>query len=291
MEKQKILKNMLNITMIFASLSILGIFNFAVFSFEWQRLTEPAYWSAVILKTITLILLFNTGINLFFDKNKDENTQLRKAVEEYQQKNKLRDIDFDDWVNSVFNKSLKIEAYKIKMQKKLYRLTKHRHYNIDKKNEILKQLDPQYIEENIEYIRVKYKKVLPAAFSMSIDGSTKSNDMHIFSNEMLNRGKKTVSNIISMVLISALTTALIFTNSEVIVINAVLQSILYILFGLWQMLQGILYCPKMIQEEYMLPVQNRNKILDKYIEYENNIETSKAKKISNYIQQNEEEQK
>ena len=104
---RQLMNKVFNWAIIFICMAVLGCFNFVDFSMDFKALGTSKYWIHVGVRTVCLILLYNVGINWFKDKEKENNETLKKEEKEYKSKNKLRDNNFEYFINNVLNKRIK----------------------------------------------------------------------------------------------------------------------------------------------------------------------------------------
>ena len=303
-KKETILKQAVNIVLLFIILLVFGCLDFATLEFHYEYILTASYWGTVGTKVIAGVCAFNIGINMLMDAELKKDTILADQISKYERLIKYKQIDFEYYVVKVFNRKAKIETYISLINKRINRLNhfsrnKDRllyssdlpenqplklknHYCIKRKElEELKDLD--YIEKNIDSIYVKYLEVDPSVFELEIDGSASVKGVRTKGSLNVGRIKASSNVILGMVLISMFFTAFglsadqqQFENQMVAFWHYCLKAIEDIGVVLWQFTRGMFQVRKIISQQLTTPYAGRNRVLEEYINWrlENNVPDS-----------------
>ena len=321
---EKIGKTIINTILLIIICAIFGCFDFLTMSFHFEYLSNVAFWTKVITKSIAGICAYNIGVNLSWDRELEKDILLKENAEKYERLNKMKDNkSFNKYIVEVFNPEEKKKAYISFINKKLYWLdrfstnkskllyslnsedenkqkeldiarSKNRYCIKRKELEELKSED--YINKNLDSISVKYAYVDPIIFDMDIDGKSTYRGVKVKGSTTRARAKKTSSVMLSMIGVSAFLTSVGLDANQEQFENQVVAFWHYVLtcaedvgIILWKVLGGIFASRKMIDSEITRPLVDRNMILTKYLEWcvDNKIETSKAKQIYDKIVESE----
>lgn len=293
---------------------------------EAQLIVTAQFWTKVLTKAIAGgVCAFNIGINLSFDIEKDKDGILKENSQKYEKLVKFKDQKtFEDYVINVFNPKQKKKAYISQINRKIYLLNKFATnkskllYNADsdipEKKEELERLKAknrycikraelerlktdEYIDKNLDSLKVNYSYVDPIVFDLEIDGKGTYKGVKVKGNVGAGKVRATSSVLLGMVAVSMLLASLIpdFDKNELKencesfakwLSTYGINFITDIGVIIWQTLRGIFTSRKIISSELTLPFIGRNKVLTDYIEYctENNIQKSKAYMIYEKIE-------
>ena len=123
-KRENIVKQTMNGVLLFIIFAIFGCLDFATLTFNLDALIDPSFWGTVGTKTIAGVAAFNIGINLMIDQEIARNAVLRELIVKYNVLNAKRQIDFEYFVNRVFNRQEKKKAYISKINKRINVLNK-----------------------------------------------------------------------------------------------------------------------------------------------------------------------
>ena len=119
--RSKISKIVINSIIIFIVFAIFGCFDFVNFTIDTSLLGTWKYWTKVFTKTLGGSLIFNVGINLFFDREVECDKDLEKQRQKYENLNESKvELTFNRYVENVFNREQKKKAYKSYINRKIY---------------------------------------------------------------------------------------------------------------------------------------------------------------------------
>ena len=293
-KKEKIVKQFINILLLFIILMVFGCLDFATLTFHFEYLVSPNYWGTVGTKVIAGVCAFNLGINFIFDSEVKKNGILQEAILKNKQLMAYKQIDFEYYVIKVFNLSEKKKAYISYINRKinvlnrfsrakdrlLYSSTlsteeeKQRNYYCRRRKELEELKSDEYIDKNIESIQVKYYEVDPSIFELEIDGSAKTSGVRTRGSVSQGRVKASSTVIIGMILISAFFTAFgleadkqQFESQMVAFWHYCLKAIQDVGVVLWQFTRGMFESRKIVSQQLTEPYLGRNKVLESYLEW------------------------
>lgn len=291
-KKEWLLKQALNVLLVFVVLLVFGCLDFAQLEFHPEYLLKWNYWSAVILKAVVSILAFNLGINFLLDTEIKKDGILQDNIRRYDQLNNCKAEDFPFYTIKVFNVDNKKRAYINHINHQIYRLNRFsrrrdrllynstlpEHIEAKKKNrycikrgELEALKEPEYIERNIESLDVKYVEVDPALFELEIDGSTKTQNNQVVGSIAKGRAKASINIVMVSVAISCFLAAVAlgvdkqeFANAAVRFWHYCLKVVADIGVVAWQLFNGTMKTRKIVSTQLTTPFVNRNKVLIGY---------------------------
>lgn len=324
-KREFLIKQAANSVLLFVILLVFGCLDFATLKFHGEYLATASYWGTIGTKLIAAICAFNVGINMMLENEIKKSEELARNIENYNKLIKLKDTDFEYYVVYVFNKKLKINAYKSKINHKIYMLNKFSRrrdrllYSSElpenqekklknkyciKRKELEDLKSDEFIEKNLENIIVRFHEVDPSIFELEINGAQKSTGVKITGSIPVGRVKESSTVIMSMLLISMITTSFgleaskeEFANNMVAFWHYLLKAVEDTAIVLWQFINGTLRARSIVSSQLTKPYASRNLVLQEYINWrnENNAVDSAAyrelNKEEEYIEVTEEELK
>lgn len=313
--RNKISKIIINSILLFIIFAIFGCFDFVNFTIDITLLANWKYWTSVFSKTVGASIAFNIGINLLFDKEVDADLVLADQRDKYIELNEKKDEStFNYYVENVFNKEQKKQAYKSYINRKIYWLNKFATnkskllYSSDKEEEKAtnkycikrKELEElksdEYIDKNIDSIVVKYKKIDPIIFELEIDGSGKYKGIKTQGNVKVGRARLTSGVIIGMVGFSMVLTSIVLAPDQKQFANQMVRFWHYVLscctdtgIILFQTFRGMLNTRKLVSQELTEPIVGRNYVLTNYYQWviDNDIAPTKGQQIAKLLAKGE----
>lgn len=312
--REKISKTIVNTILLVIIFAIFGCFDFLTMTFNFNNIIQASFWAKVISKAIAGgICAYNIGINLSWDNEIKKDLVLADNMARYETLVKTKDQKtFEYYVIEVFNRKQKKEAYISQINRKIYVLNKFAFnkskllYNADSEDEATKsKLDEQkaknrycvkrkelealktdeYIDKNLDTLKVRYNAVDPLVFDLEIDGKPTYKGVKVKGNVGAGKVKATGNVLLGMVAISMFLATLgldanqqQFENQMVAFWSYVLTCCEDIGLIVWQVLRGLLGSRKIISQELTQPFIGRNKVLTDYQEWciENKVEKSKS---------------
>lgn len=294
-KKEFILKQALNVLLVFVVLMVFGCLDFAQLEFHPEYLLKWNYWSAVILKAIVSILAFNLGINFLLDTEIKKDGILQDNIKRYDSLNTCKGDDFTYYTIKVYNVENKKRAYENQMNYKIYKLNRfsrrrdrllynstlpehaeakaRNHYCI-KRGELEALKKPDYIDSNIDSLDVKYTEIDPALFELEIDGSTKGQNNQVVGSIAKGRAKASANIVMVSVTISCFLAAIAlgvdeqeFANAAVKFWHYCLKVVADIGVVVWQLFNGTMKTRRIVSTQLTTPFVNRNKVLMGYYKW------------------------
>lgn len=306
-KKEFVLKQFINVVLLFIILLVFGCLDFAKLAFHFENLLSASYWGTVISKTIAGICAYNIGINLLWEIEIKKDKILDKAIKLYNHLIDFKDDkDFDYFVTNVFNPTEKKKAYVSQINRKIYFLNRFSRgsdkllysseipqgtEDYDKKVEELKNKklnnrycikrqeledlkSDEYIAKNLDSINVSYQVVDPVVFSLEIDGSAIIRGVKTKGSVSTGKVRASSSVALGMIAFSMFVTAIAlelnqeqFANQMVRFWHYLMKCVTDVGIVAWQTYRGMLGCRKIISSELTQPYVGRNKVLIAYYDW------------------------
>lgn len=294
-KKEFIGKQIINTILLFIILLVFGCLDFAKLSFHFENLASISYWGTVLSKTIAGVCAFNIGINLMWEIELKKDKILASAITLYNHLIKYKDDDFEYYVTHVFNPTEKKKAYISQINRKIFKLNrfsrakdrllysselperqaeKEKNWYCRRRKELEELKDIEFIEKNLDSLKVNYRMVDPTVFELEIDGSAVVSGVKTKGNVGAGKVKASSNVIISMVGFSMFLTAIAlelnqqeFANQMVRFWHYVMKCATDVGIVLWQTYRGMLMARKIISSEYTEPYVGRNKVLKDYYKW------------------------
>ena len=313
-KREFIIKQAANSVLLFIILLVFGCLDFATLTFHAEYLLTASYWGTIGTKMIAAICALNVGINMMLDNEIKKSEELKRNMEIYNRLIVLKDTDFEYFVTKVFNKNLKIAAYKSEINKQIHVLNKFsrrrdrllysselpenqekklkNHYCV-KRKELEELKSDEYIDKNIDNIVVHCREVDPAVFELEINGAQKANGVKVTGNITFGRIKESTTIVLSMLALSMLTTSFGLSASKEQFENQMIAFWHYCLKAmedtgivLWQFINGTLRARRIVSSQLTQPYAGRNAVLQAYVNWR---EETHAEQSPVYKELNEEE--
>ena len=274
---------------------VFGCLDFATLTFHWEYITTASYWGTVGTKVIAGVCSYNIGINMLWDAELKKDKVLNDLIEKYNRLIKYKQIDFEYYVNKVFNIEEKTKAYISQINRKIYWLNRFSRnkdrllYSSDlpesqplkqknlyciKRQELEDLKQPEFIKKNIDNIQVRYYEVDPAVFELEIDGSAVIRGVQTKGNANFGRIKASASMVMGMVIVSMFLTAFgleadkqQFESQMVAFWHYCMKAIEDTAVVLWQFTRGMFQCRKIISQQITAPYSGRCFVLEHYIDW------------------------
>jgi hypothetical protein len=286
--KDSLLKNLLSVLIIFAIFFVEGCFNFLELKFSFEKISETTFWISIGTRCSLMILVKSLAMLIFLDIARRKNNNLVIEKTKNERLMKLKDADFPSWVETVKNPDISIEAWKLKINKKLIKLEKHskpydralyyKHKSdasIDistnkyciERQALEYLISDEYIKQNINCLNVKCQHIDAAGFNIPVNIKHTDNKYQIFA--------KTKSAVAGSLFIASswlfimqiIKEAMAFDWSENIPLAVIVGLLLDLVFLVYQFFMGIVDSFKLIDEQEVFPYANRNRILEEYLYY------------------------
>ncbi len=291
-KKEFIGKQIINTFLLFIILLVFGCLDFATLTFHFEYLISVSYWMTTLSKTIAGVCAFNIGINLMWETELRKNKILAAAIKLYEHLIQYKTDDFEYFVVHIFNPKEKTKAYISQVNRKIYFLNrlsrpkdrllyssdlperqveKEKNWYCIRRKELEDLKNPEFIEKNLDSLKVRYIMVDPAVFDLEIDGSAVITGVKTRGNVQLGKAKSSTNVVLSMVGVSMFLTAVglefnqeQFASQMVAFWHYVLKCATDVGIVLWQTYRGMLNSRKIISQEYTQPYTGRNRVLKDY---------------------------
>lgn len=300
-KKEFIGKQIINGFLLFIILLVFGCLDFATLTFHLEYLLTASYWGTVFSKTVAGVCAFNIGINLMWEAEILKDRILDEAITTYKRLNSYRKSDFEHFVVHIYNPKEKTKAYISQINRRIYLLNKvsrakdrllyssdlpekqaekltNRYCILRQQLEDLKK--PDFVEKNLDSLKVKYLEVDPTVFDLEIDGAIPVHGTKTKGNVAIGKVKASSNVVFGMVGFSMFITAIglelnaeQFADQMEAFWHYLLKCATDIFIILWQTLRGMLKVRKIISSELTQPYVGRNKVLKDYYTWqkENNL--------------------
>lgn len=294
-KKEFILKQVINVFLLFIILLVFGCLDFATLEFHYEYILTASYWGTVGSKVIAGVCAYNIGINMLMDAEIKKDSILAEQITRYGELIKYKQVDFEYFVMKVFNRKSKIQTYISNINKKIHRLNRFSRardrllYSSDlpenqdlklknryciRRAELERLKSEEFIEKNIDSIYVKYLEVDPAVFELEIDGAVSVKGVRTKGSLNVGRIKASSNVVLGMVLISMFFTAFglsadqqQFENQMVAFWHYCLKAAQDVGVVLWQFTRGMFVVRKIISQQLTAPYAGRNQVLQEYINW------------------------
>lgn len=303
-KKEQIGKQVINGFLLFIILLVFGCLDFATLTFHLEYIFTASYWGTVFSKTVAGVCAFNIGINLMWEAEILKDKILSSAIKLYERLNSFRKDDFEYYVVKVYNPKEKSKAYISQINRSIYLLNKFSRakdrllYSSDlperqeekktnkyciRRQQLEDLKNPEFIEKNLDSLKVKYLEVDPTIFDLEIDGAMPVHGTKTKGNVSIGKVKASANVVLGMVGFSMFLTAIglelnaeQFEDQMVAFWHYLLKCATDLGIILWQTLRGMLKTRKIISSELTQPYVGRNKVLKSYYKWqlENNVITS-----------------
>lgn len=300
----------LEVAAIFVLTMVGCMWDWVKLGFTLSQITQAEYWNNVIMQTTMYCCAAIVGMLVKLEIDELGNKDYFSLIETYREKLKFKASNFVYYIDMVFNPGTKMKFLHKKYQMKLYMLDKFSkdswklEYQLCKKDkehtpsgkfatwycnrrknlEVLES--DQFIKDNWASMSCKYPKVNAQAFTYYLDiKMTDKSAYKVENNTARDIPLKITRKIIYAILGSLVLGLIVYDPSvnELISqangwISVVVKYAIRVLMVVVNLLVGIYTGKKLFQENYILPISNRIRILDEYVLwYKNNPETSEYK--------------
>jgi len=303
--KTAIIKNMVAVIIMVAIFAFEGCFNFATLSWNADNLTIPAFWVKVSTKVILFLAIKSVALLTFLDVARKTNRNLVTQKQINEKFMKLKGNDFPYYIETILNPSIKVEAWKNQIKKKLVKLEKKAkpidkalYFDDDKeeerklnkycivRKELEHELEDEWINKNINVLNVKhYEQVNPSVFDMPIS-SSKENKWQLTSKTKTAIAISMGTGIVTLLLTQSIWNATGFNKlSEYDALAIWISMLMDLVFLMWQFFTGVTKAFQTINDEEVIPYVNRNRILKQYFFWK---EPNKKDNLTIWIQRLEE---
>lgn len=297
--KDKLIKNMVISVLTLIILIVEGCFNFAKLEWNFVALYQIDFWVGITTKLLLLLLVRMLALMIFQDVAREKNETLAKEKVINAKLMKLKDADFPIWVENDLNLKIKIEAWKLKINKKLTKLEnkatendrmiyfskkineeaklQNKYYRL--KTRYLEQLTDEYINDNIDNLLVKYKRVDAAIFDLPVNLTVSENKYQLTAKTRSAIIFTLGTSSIWLLLTTIIRNAMEFSKNDAALLAIMISLALDLIFLLMQFFSGMMDAFKIINTQEVLPYVNRNRILREYLYHKEPEQRNRIKEI------------
>ena len=244
------------------------------------------------MKVVASLCAYNIGINFIVDEVIKRNKNLGLAKFRYEVLNASKQKDFEHYIHHVYNPGQKKAIYINMINKRIYLLNKfskkkdrilyiselperqlekeNNRYCIRRKElEYLKS--DEYIDANIENLRVRYRDIDHTIFELEIGAKQKVHQRSVTGSIGKGRAISTGTGALSIIGVtmfigsfSVAPDSQEFVEGTVAAVNTVVKMCSDIAVIIWQFFRGILSTTKIVSQQLTSPYVERTEILKKY---------------------------
>lgn len=268
-----------------ALFTFVGVFNLAFAQWNMEALQSANYWFQTLSTSLTYIVAYQVAVNLSADIYTQTYPQYVSTLEEVERTVKTSlDSDFRPFITD-YNFKSKREVWETKISNKLTKLQNRTKQNVfdqmrlkpeeEWKNNVRKylrkkknlelQLDPEWIEKNLPYIKVVYPHVSQqevATGEVKPPNKTKLIDNNVMTYGLL----KKVLLLTATIVINAIFTAMILTGTPFAAAVAI-QLIFQIMIIMVNIVSGFFAGIDGFKKKRLNSLYKRREILIEYLSF------------------------
>ena len=296
--RQFIVKQVANILLLLVILVVFGCFDFVHLTFHFEYLKDPNYWGNVAMKVISDICAYNIGINFVIDDVIKRNKVLGKIKNTYEALNSHKERDFEYFVSHVYNPQEKKKMYIDKINRQIYMLNRfskksdHILYNSElEEKQALKEKNrycikraqleylksDEYIDKNLESLKVNYREVDHSVFELEINGAQKIKQGKVTGSIGKGRLQASFTTALSIVGITMFLSSFRvdpskeeFVDGAIAAANYIIKMCTDIGIIIWQFFRGVLSATGIVSQQMTAPYVVRVDVLKRYYAWRQN---------------------
>lgn len=323
--KKFALYTVLEVIGVFIILLVGNCFDWVNLTFSFEKICQASYWNNVVVQTIMYVCAMFIGIFGNLENNELKNEDYFRCLSIYREWLEKKTDSFVHFIENVFNPNTKQKFIKKKYDNKLYRLnirakdewqndfakaikSEGKNYNFSSKKSkkyytkriLLEEMASKaYISENYEHINCKYPKVNAHSFTYFLDVKVSDTSMYKVENQTAKDMSLSAAKKVLFGLASASVIGLIIWDPSA---NELLQQangwislmVKYIIrctMVIVNLIMGAFNGKILFNENFLLPIENRTRILKEYCTWKDNSpeESEFKKKLNEAIKKNKEE--
>lgn len=282
-------RKMTSITLGLLLLCLIGVFQFISLKCSLDTLKTSDFWLKMLYRAILVFLAYSATLDFLYDRNFNS-TKMEEARETLDKLSKMRGESFSSFLDKK-NRENKIQEYKDGILRKIGALEKKaakpmygksRQRKLDYINQTIKELKAsitdEFIEEHIDTLKVKYDKIYESDFNSleMLEGKKLQNKLTPDYGRVRTKAtfKKIVPFLFTSVVLGMAVAASVQKPALDVLLNLLSDAILVVM----RVAHGAYDSAALMEEAYMIPYQNRIRILKEYINWDTNPE-SKASRI------------
>lgn len=306
--KEIVFKNFISAVILFAIFFIEGCFNFLNFKFELERVKDVNFWASVGTRCLLMILVKVLAMTIFLDIARLKNTKLTYEKSKNEKLMKLKDADFPFYINTVKNPDIAIEAWRLKINKKLTKLEKKASrkdralYYSDLASDMMEKktnkycvrrkdyehmLSDEYIEQNKNCLNVNCQRIDAAGFNVPVNINASENKYQIFAKTKVAIASSLFVASSWLLIMQIVRNALDFSWADSIPLAVAVGLVMDLVFLGYQFFTGIMDSFKIIDQQEVFPYVNRNRILEEYLFYKQPDKKDKIKQLLEKLESTE----
>lgn len=306
-KKERIIKSFVNAFLLVVIFAVFGVLDFATLTLHLEQLGNPDFWGSVFTKVVGGVCAYNIGMNIMWDTELKKDKILEESIKYYNRLIKYKRMDFQHFVDKVFNPKLKRLAYINHINKQINILNRFSRRKdkllyssdipkgIENYDDLVKELEERkaknrycikrkeledlksddYIRKNIGNINVKFPMIDASLFDLEIDGAEPTSKIKIKGNVNVGKLRNSISVIFGMVIFSMFITSFRlelskeqFASQMEAFWHYFLKCVEDVGVILWQTIRGMFSCRRIISSELTQPYVGRNKVLEAYYRWQ-----------------------
>jgi len=300
--KKAILYTLLEIVAVLVICIVSGAFDWVKLSFSWAKVSTWEYWRDVIQKFLMYTAALFVGYFFKMEKLELKDNEYANLLLSYRELLKSKYESFIEYIETIYNPETKRKFIKVRADKKLLTLDKlsksawkleynkaiksgnfdnfqwsskwSKKYAIRRKR-LTEMSDINFIEENWEYISIRYPIISPHVFTYNLKNSDINNAEYRVSNKTAKDFLKIVGRKIIKMFLWAFIVALFAMNpsaNELLEmangwITVIIQYVFRVFMIVFNFVWGLFCGKQMFINNFILPLQNRIRILKLYIDW------------------------
>lgn len=302
---------------------IMGAFDWMNWRFSFDKITTSSFWSNTIMNAICYSIALGLGIVFRLERLELTDVIYLNEINKYFQLLKCKLENFEFYISCIFNPNTKKIFYVRSIQKKIEKLDKHASdsqklayfemsQNPDykfpdaktekycKRHVELERLkSEEYITASLQFLTVRYPHIDAHAFTnnFGIHSISLWQQYQINNETYKELPKKMVFKVVKCFMIAVVISLIAFdpNASELLkeaygLFKVILKYVIRIAMTCVNLVIGIRTGKELFNEQYYIPINNRNRILSEYIQYchDTNATPSYADKLMQDIDKKEE---
>ena len=322
-KRKAILLTLGQVALIFVMLMLLESFDFFNFSFDFTKIQTRSYWNNTILQSVLYAIALVTGYLGAMEDGVLKNKDYSRLLDEYRSRYKIKQNSesFTPWIDNILNPRIQKEYYIRDIELKLNKLEKRvkDEYRLDfmnllksgkkfeefefccekskiyaKKRLTLEALIKKDVIDEQAKSFFDYPKISPYSFTYGINAKEKYGEQY----KVVDESKKYIAfgftkKILSVILTSMFLASIFADidgmralNNTTAILAMIVTYTTRALSICWSYINGRFFGKFIFKKNYILVLENRNRILDQFIGWEakHGDDNSPTKKILNYLE-------
>lgn len=273
------------------AVALTGVFQFISLGCDPSHLLEASFYLTLGYRCILVFLAFSCALDFFFDRSY-AHPAIQEAYQKFKELTKLRDVNFDDFLDEYNLKSKKL-AWRDRVNHMIAKveLKIAKSPSLRKREKLKKEIEglkyyltDEYVNEHIDGLKVKFYRVMPSDFVAGEFDGTAFDRNKTRTDYGGQKVKSVMKQIVPFILISMVFGVTVTNAFQKPVLEVIINllwdlSLIVIRFG-----QGVFKSQALVNASYLIPYNNRIDILKEYVVWNSDNEESKANKVVKFIE-------